>query len=76
MNNTNDWPPEFYVLPDGTGIVKADARPCGICGNNDFLLVQTSNGQRVQCKCAKVKRGEKILGSLDRTRWVLTKLDK
>ncbi len=73
---TDEWPPEFFVLPDGTGIFKPDARPCGVCGNNDFLLVQTPVGQRVQCKCVKVKRGEKIMGSLDRERWVLRKADK
>ncbi len=69
------WPPEFFVLPDGSGIVKGDAKPCGVCGANEFIVVQTAIGQRAQCQCVKVKRGEKILGVLDRVRWVLRKDD-
>ncbi len=76
IDNTNDWPHEFYVLPDGTGIFKADARPCGVCGKDDFLLVQTAMGQRVQCPCVKVKRGERVLGTLNRERWILRRIEK
>ncbi len=70
------WPREFYELPDGNGIVKADARPCGACGSDEFQVVQTALGQRAQCKCVKLKRGDKVIGQLDRKRWILHKEGK
>lgn len=77
-----DWGPEFFVLPNGAGVIRKDAKPCagtrrGPCGNWDFAVVETAaGGVSVQCmRCVPQKQGDRILGVLDRRKWVFRRDD-
>lgn len=66
------WPPEFFVLPCGSGIVKADIRPCRKCGS-EFVVVQSAAKLcSYQCpKCCRSKPGDRVLGTIDRETWTI-----
>lgn len=71
------WPPDYYCLPLGApgAVYKPSAKPCPKCGTWVFLVVvQLSGLATVMCpNCCRLKPGDRVLGSLDRERWVFQK---
>jgi hypothetical protein len=68
-----DWPDDCHVLPDGSAIGKATARPCR-CGRTLFLVVAPGDGRLcVQCPdCCKARANSTVLGTLDISTWKWT----
>ena len=61
-----EWPPEYVVLPDNSGLIRDDIAPCRKCGL-EMVVVETETGLKYQCPtCVRRKPHHRVLGRLNR----------